>query len=430
MAGTNHNKFSFELLCIDPDDIHSEMAMAQALSFSHALWNGNVPKLDNLKGLVSLKEEKSSINIFIKCLDTSMVLTDVFDAGFIINVTSDNLDNIESFRYRILKHLKVTLKFKHIRLLTDEVSTYIANQLYPEINRVETLLRRYLTKFFIQRVGFDWFESTATRAMIEKVKIRNMDRRDILSEFLDEDVRLIDFDDLGELIYKQSSGFNNPEKVMTKLLQIKSEQELIGLQNELSGGNYSKYFKENFQNKNFENKWKELIRLRNKVAHQGTFFMTELTRGLETAYSLADIILGAEKHIDDVIFTIEEKEALRQATIEAYEPVIGNANGNGTDHAFKIIGKLNDHEMEKLIKSHDNAITEDEFLDELDEAENRKYGFYVGLKWFVTTRLADKGYHIPTSYMLVNILCEKGLVEKYDVQVPQGFSVTALRTTK
>jgi uncharacterized protein with HEPN domain len=427
----NEENFTFELLCIEPleNDIQNEHALLKALAFSSRLWNGNIPKEVTGKTVFGLSEPKLQINIFLKSLDTSKMLTDYSDAAFIIHVESRDFGSMEEFRVRLLRHLKTTLSFSHIRILSDDVSTYIANRLYPEINRVENLLRRYLTKFFIQRVGINWWEATATRTMIEKVKMRG-DRKDDFSELVDSDVALADFDDLGELIYKQTSGFNQPEKIISKLISLKNMDELRHFQNELQG-NYTKYFKEFFQDKHFEQRWRELLRIRNKVAHQGAFFQYDLERGLALSETLTEIITEAEAKIDEIVFSVEEKEAIRNATIaadtiaatESLEPETDPNYFRGGLKGLKVLGKISIPERERYI-------TEEEALDELEEALNAKYNHYVGLKWFVTTYLAGKGFVVTASYSMINIMIDKGVIELYEVRIPEGFYIKAIRFPK
>lgn len=301
--------------------------------------------------------------------------------------------------------------------------------MYPEVNRIENLLRRYLTKFFIQRVGLEWWEATATKSMVDKVMIRKSDRKDEFSQIADTDVSLADFDDLGELIYKQSSGFNNPEKVVGKIVSIKSIEELQSFQTELQG-NYTKYFKEYFKDKGFESQWKEIFKIRNKVAHQGIFYKAELDRGMELSKSLSEIILDAENNIDEIVFSIEEKEAIRNATIEAVtddkitkkeEDEENNVKQNV--RGLKILGKIElpEYRRRKLIYQ---AIEESELLEELDNC--LKTNSYVGLKWFVTDHLAALNFSIGLSYSLVNILVDKGKIEIYDITDGE-YPIKALR---
>lgn len=423
MSKTNQT-FLFELLCIDPSDIKQELSLAQALCFSNKLWNGHLPRIISEGTYTKIKNDYDGIEILIKRVDTSNALTTFFEIGFLISVISHEFDTIEPIRIKILKHLKNTLQFEHIRLLTDDTSTYVANQLYPEINKIENMLRRYLIKFFMQRVGFEWWETTANKQMIEKAKLRKSNKVDEISALIDDEVRYVDFDDLGELIYKQSSGYNNPDKIVQRLLNMKNNEDFKTLQNELQS-NYTKYFKENFQDKQFEQKWKEIIKLRHKVAHQGIFYKNELIYGMEILNSLSEIIQNAEKHIDSVVFSLEDKEAILNANIESRAEL-------GSKIGLKVLGKLDIPDFTDRPYSHFIDIEEDEMLREISSLQfnNVNNAKFIGLKWFVTEHLAIKGYNIASSFLLVNILIDKGKIKKYEITSGGGFPIVAIKLPK
>ncbi|NJO87086.1 MAG: hypothetical protein HC821_03470, partial [Lewinella sp.] len=208
------SNFIFELLCIDPADIINQEGFIHALSYSKEVWNGRMPIITKDKnGELYIKGESEMLLTVIN-VDTSKILTDLVEAAFVVRVESKLFEPLEPFRQRLLRHLRENLKFNHLRVLQDDISSEIANQLYPKINAVENMLRRYLIKFFIQRVGLAWWEVTATPKMIDKVKLRLRNRSNQFSYFIDSDIEFADFDDLGLLIYKQSTGFNEPEKVL------------------------------------------------------------------------------------------------------------------------------------------------------------------------------------------------------------------------
>lgn len=455
-------KFTFELLCIDPDDIVNQKGFIHAISYSKDVWNGKMPIITQDKANAPMIKGESGMTVNIINVDTSKILTDLVEAAFVVRVESTLFEPLEPFRQRLLRHLRENLKFSHIRVLQDDISSEIANQLYPKINAVENLLRRYLIKFFIQRVGMNWWEVTATPKMIDKVKTRLRNRSNQFSYFIDSDIEFADFDDLGLLIYKQSTGFNEPEKVLERLMNIDSLDGLEELKSELQG-NYTKYFKTFFRNKNFERLWKEMSRIRNKVAHQATFFHSELKKGIELSAELTRIIVEAENHIDEIVLSLKEKQAIHQAAIEVVREEEEEAaqqerknlppqatpsgvrqvgdpevipTGPGTDHRVKlqgpkILGKI---KLEQKVNEYNQTaapgyrvITEEEICSELEEAQNLSYTDYVGLKWFVTTYLANKGYAIGTTYSLVNILIEKTKIELYDMDSPEGYSIKAVR---
>lgn len=464
------NKFTFELFCIDPDDIIDQGSFVNAISFSKEVWNGRSPLITKNKSGEAMIKGESQMTVNVLSVDTSKILTDLIEAAFIVRVESKLFEPLEPFRQRLLRHLRETLKFKHIRILQDDISSEIANQLYPKINRVENMLRRYLIKFFIQRVGMNWWDVTATPKMIDKVRNRLRNRSNQFSYFIDSDIEFADFDDLGLLIYKQNTGFNEPEKVLERLMTIESTEELKELQAGLQG-NYTKYFKTFFRDKNFERQWKEMSRIRNKVAHQATFFHAELKKGIQLSNSLTNIIQEAEKHIDEIVLSLKEKQAIHQAAAEVVREEEEEAQAAATsdypdrsplppthpavlkqkvagvevdleadsDHRVKlqgpkILGKIKLEQKTNAYKQTAapgyRVITEEEICLELEEAQNLNYTDYVGLKWFVTTFLANKGYAIGTTYSLVNILIEKTQIELYQMESPEGYSIKAVRIPK
>lgn len=424
-------KYTFELFCIEPEDINNERSFVKALSFSEDLWLGAEPSETETNGIWELKTDQNDIVLKILPIDTTKVLTEFIETAFIVKCSSDDYDLFESFRLRLLKHLKARLKFQLVRLLRDDISTHISNRLYPEINKVENLLRRYLIKFFIQRVGLEWWEVTAEKQLSDKVKLRKKDRKDEFSNYVEYDIEYADFDDLGTLIYKQTTGFNQPEKALEMFLSISNMEQLEKLKIDIQG-NYTKYFKDHFRDKNFEGLWKKLFRIRNKVAHQGTFYNAELEEGLELAAQLVAIVEEAENQIDNLVLTVEEKIAIRQASIEALTATEVEttqesqpAESENKLRGLKVIGKIELPES-KTIYGH-KVISKEELLHEIGEAEQLQFNQYVGLKWFVTEYLAEKNYSIGFSYSLINILNDEGDIELYDVEAHGGYNIKAIR---
>ncbi len=454
--------FTFELLCIDPDDIVNHEAFIRAISFSAAIFNGKTPIITpNLDGVPYIKGE-NELFIHVVPIDTSKIITELVESAFIVRVESKYFEELEPLRQRMLRHFRETLKFKHIRILQDDISSEIANQLYPKINAVENLLRRYLIKFFFQRVGINWWDVTATPKMIEKVRSRQRNRSNQFSHFIDSDIEFADFDDLGLLIYKQSTGFNDPERVLELLDEITTIEDLDELKQNLQG-NYTKYFKTFFRDKNFEKLWKDMSRIRNKVAHQATFFHSELLKGKELSGALTKIIIDAEQHIDEIVLSLKEKKAIHQAAITVVQEeeevaaekakVTHTSDGSppgmelaATTDAHlpkedfdarvklsgpRVIGKI---KLEHKVKTYHKTaapgyiiITEEEILDELQVARELSYTDYVGLKWFVTQFLSNKGYAVGPTYSLINILIEQQTVELYDIENADGHKVKAVR---
>jgi hypothetical protein len=408
----NKKDYTFELLIIDPNgnsEIQSTKSLLYGLLSTEKLWE--TPEEIDDKGKKYIKDKNLSLRI--KPVDTSSVLYNLYESAFIIKTTCNDFEKLEKFRYPLVLHLKSRLRFDHIRILTDDVSTEISNKIYPLINELENILRRYLAKFFTQKVGLDWWKQAVPDKVIEKTKLRQ-DNETVFSKIVETDMTLIDFNDLGEIIYKHKLGFNKPENLVDKILSINSEDELQKLKQDLDG-NYNRFFKQHFKDFNFDKKWKLLFQLRNKVAHNNLFIQPDLDSANELYNEIKDIVIKAENNIDDFRFSVEEQEAMiktSNALIESDQKQESNISGIG----IKVIGKI---DLPTKLDNNFEIISEDELLKELLRAEDslKSKGLtFIGLKSFVTNVLGSKGYSIGPTYAQVNVLKDKGKIEIYDIE--------------
>jgi uncharacterized protein with HEPN domain len=427
---TAEKNFSYEILAIDKtgaSDITTVQSLIRGLSYSELLWEN--PVINDACAVPFIEDKNLDIILKVQKVDTSKALSDyLIESAFLIKAKSKNFKTLEIFRKNILIHLRRKLGFTNIRILTDDISTSLSFQIYPLINQVENLLRRYLVKFFIQKVGLNWWEVTAPKLVIDKVKMRGNNEK-VFSNLVDTDVTLIDFDDLGELIYKQTSGFNRPERIIEKVMNTNSPEELVNLKTELQG-NYTKYFKSAFQDNQFEKKWKQLFEIRNKVAHNNLFTYEDFEISKQLCDDLSKVVEDAENKIDEFSFSVEEKEAIRNASIEILqEEETAKKDKDLESYGLKVLGKI-DLPDEHRYENPFEIISEEDLLSELKNAERtlKKNNFkYVGLKSFVTKLLGNKGYSFGPTYSLINILNDKGMVEIYDYIDDDGFVVKAVK---
>ena len=114
---------------------------------------------------------------------------------------------------------------------------------------------------------------------------------------------LIDFGELGKMVYSLSSGYINKDDILNKLLNIEeSVDALKELKNELQS-NYNKFFKDTFKDKQFQKKWESIEKLRHKVAHNNLFIQEDLTKGKRDCEELIKIIEEANKAMEQINFT-------------------------------------------------------------------------------------------------------------------------------
>lgn len=306
--------------------------------------------------------------------------------SFILTLTG-TFEDIEPKREPLAAFLK-DADFDLLYVLKDELSEQIACELYPHLYRIENLLRGYLIRFMATRIGPRWWELTASTEMADKAKMRKKNER-VFGKHIENSAFLIDFDELGEIVYKQSSGFLTREDIVGKVSNLPETPEAIkALKNELRS-NYDKLFKEAFANKDFKDKWKQFEALRNKIAHNNLFTAGDLALGNELANDLTEIISGADTEAQKLVITTEEREAIK-------EQVARSATWQTRD------------------------LTDAVFFDELDSAlefaqtRNR----FVGLTHFVNNILIPKGYSYLSSHSKIEELSERGALEVYYVSNP------------
>lgn len=388
--------YTFEILTLDSSgktNIKSDNNLAFSL-----MSNGGIFKTPKLKGS-KIHDEDLKVSIGISQISQEEEQDFNIKNTFILKVKGD-FEIVEKIRILILEHLKST-GFDQTYVLLDEISSEIANKIYPNINLVENLLRKYLMKFFVTKLGPSWWNVTADSEMKKKANQRKNNEA-YFSQHIDNRAFLIDFGELGKIVHSQSSGFISREDIVNKVLELEETEEAIkNLKTELES-NYTKFFKDTFKTNNFQQKWEELEKLRHKVAHNNLFTIKDLERSDSLSNELKEIISIANDSIETIQFNLDEKDILKENitySLETYEVITPE----------ELIRKL--HESEKwAFRSRDN---------------------FVGLKHFVTNYLGSIGYDYRSSYDVINKLEEEGLIEIYDYQGANNiYPVKAIKTVQ
>jgi hypothetical protein len=311
--------------------------------------------------------------------------------AFVVEV-SGKLGNISSVRKVLLEHFK-NEQFGARYVLTDDVSQRYAELLYPLIYQVENALRGYLIQFMVTQIGPNWWNLTATSEQAQKAQQRK-GNESFFGPLVDSRAYLIDFGDLGRIVYEQSSGFRTRDEIVKRVLDLEEDKDSVAKLKQELQSNYVKFFKESFKDKEFQAKWELLEKLRNKVAHNGLISHEDFSHGEMVATELLQIVTGA----NDSVTKVEIREQDRQAIKENVE----------RSYAFP-------------------PVSSETFLRELQAAEayfSRRGGF-VGLYHFVHVWLGNQGYDFRSSFEMVDRLEESELLRKYDV-VDGGPAVVAL----
>lgn len=384
---------NFELLAVDTREssvIKTEKNMVHSLMGNGQLWQSPISSSD--QELVD-----GNLTLTVKSIVTDQDIKAVVSRAFLITMKAP-YSEIEHRRKPLVTYL-TSQHFDSLYILTDQISEQIACQLYPQLNRVENLMRRYLIKFMVTRLGPNWWDVTATSELAQKVRSRK-NNETVFGEHIDSKAYLIDFGDLGKMIYAHSSGFTTKEDILKRIAELDETPEAIRRFKEQLQSNYQKFFRESFKDKGFQEKWEKLEKLRHKTAHNSLFSEQDLKEGKALTEALIELINEADQNVESIPLETEEKEAIRESFVSQ-------------GYTW-------------------NVITEEDFIRELSEREEsyRKQhedGF-VGLAHFVKGYLGSKGYDFSSSYDVANRLEAQGKVEIYKIPgLDDEHQVTAIR---
>lgn len=389
-------KYIFELLCLDSlgrSVIKSEENLAYSLLANNDLW------LNPTKRESSIFDDKLNLTLGIKQLSKEDENDINVKNTFLIKIKGD-FEPIEEFRMKIVSYLHKQ-EYSQIYILLDEVSSEISCRIYPKINLVENLLRKYVMKFFITKLGPSWWNVTADSEMKKKVNLRK-NNEPLFSSYIDNKAFLIDFGELGKMVHSQSSGFISREDIVSKVLGLEETSDaIINLKKELES-NYTKFFQDTFKEKGFQTKWEELEKIRHKVAHNNLFTRKDLDTADTLASDLTEIINNANNKIDTITFSIDEKVTIQE----------------------NIASRLETYEV----------ISEELLMEKLFESErwaSKGRDNFVSLKHFVNSYLGTQGFDYKSSYDVVYSLEKRGLVELYEFVSPNNlYPISAIRKAR
>lgn len=389
----------FEILCLDNEErvkSRTVKTLVYSLMANDSLFD--TPQMDQNTG--EIKDEKKNLQIQINQYPTNKMLTGArYSAAFTISTKGEEMETIDKFRVDLVDYIK-TIGFSNVRILLDEVSAKLAADLYPQIYLLENKVRSFVINFFLKNLGTNWTKLAMSSDTLEKIKKRKKnDKIFIESNRIDSDVSLIDFDDLGRILYSENSILSNKraDNVAIIIEKISNATNLVTLKSEVLEGNFYKYFKDCFTQKDFQNKWFDLYYYRNKIAHNGSLSQEEASACIDLCNDISTIIDKAYEKLDTFKLSSSDQEALMAAVNEfASEPSLEDST----------------------VGCPFVNVTEAVLLEELKKAQVKLP--FVGLKHFVVEWLGIKGYSYDASFALINYLEDKGIVSLSKVDNPNG----------
>ncbi len=377
----------FQILAIDPAET---VRCKDAISLLHlirshsGLWKD--PKPSELSRSITDGEITLTVSDVNDSSNGGAHPNEELGIAFVIDLAGPFAD-IEGMREPLLELIK-SQGFKPLYVLKDEVSEDIACQLYPKLYQIENMLRGYLIRFMATRIGPQWWEVTASTELALKANTRRKNET-VFGKHIENSAYLIDVGELGEIVYRYSSGFRTREDIITRISNLEESVDAIKTLKQELKSNYQKLFKESFADKKFKEKWESFERLRNKIAHGNLFTADDLKTGEELAADISEIILTANKEASELILSVEEREAIQEQVVSQSAPS-ENLSAEG-------------------------------FLEALDEQQaafgGRPDGF-VGLKRFMNY-LGSKGFSRESCQKALDRLQEMGAIEVHQVPNPK-----------
>lgn len=230
---------------------------------------------------------------------------------------------------------------KHFSINTiwNDISSYYAKELYPQILNLENMLRKIIYLFMLKTVGSEWLSKetpekfqTDIYSIIEK---NNKEVSEIDAEWLSyaDFITLVRFftapyplkSDLTSLFkelekYKDIEKINDEEyKTTDKVGNKHSSQKLTSeILKKLSDeyetkNNWERYFSDKLKVKSptkFSKDWGTLYNIRNKVAHGKKIDKTDFDKAKSLIDLYTEVFIECIQIIDTLEITIEEADAV------------------------------------------------------------------------------------------------------------------------
>ncbi len=218
-----------------------------------------------------------------------------------------------------------------ISTIWNDVSSYYGRKLYPDILRVENMLRKIIYLFMTKTIGSRWLDASTPEKFQSSVKstIEKNDKSptEINGEWLTyaDFITLIYFftapyslkSDLKELFNKIKFFVNDKdhkENNQTKGKGTLTEETIQKLSDEFEPkNNWDRYFSDKLSIKSpkkFSDDWSSLYNIRNKVAHGKPIYKKDFVKAVALIRTYSEVFDECINIIDTLEITTEEAKAV------------------------------------------------------------------------------------------------------------------------
>lgn len=241
------------------------------------------------------------------------------EKDFIVNVASDvNIagekvfgvecsgDAVEESSFRGVFLSVFERQFQSVYIVWDEVSQRLSADCYPKINRVENLLRHFISRLMILKIGSEWWQINVTDNISNKIASR--DGRTPYATLALQDIFNVDFKDLLDFIYSNFSGFKTKNEIQRELAGCESLEDFQNLQSRTLS-NWELYFSD-LLGVDFRDKWNDLAECRNAIAHNKIIDDVIFNQIQTLSNDLRVAIESAMGKMDGYVISKQEAEAI------------------------------------------------------------------------------------------------------------------------
>ena len=238
---------------------------------------------------------------------------------FYLTLQSDADDKVDALEMLdgVIRRINNTYDMFQINTIVDEVSIDYAIRLYPEIAKLENLLRKIIYLFMTKSVGSKWIQKNIPEEMKKSVQ-KTMEKNQIV-DVKEDYLYNADFAVLGWFFFAKYSLNGDSQRL---IIELKKEEnhtpEKINALLELyeKKSNWERYFSDKIQVENLSAKWNELYKYRNQVAHSKRICKEEYKRACELILELKQAFEDCIANVSGVVMTEEQSEAIEQVAQE------------------------------------------------------------------------------------------------------------------
>lgn len=190
--------------------------------------------------------------------------------------------------------------------LWNDVSRINSSVAYMDINAVENLMRKLITKFMLITIGKDWSLTGVPSNIKDEINTKKS-----VTKYLDDILFQSDFIHLSDFLFKEYrvTNINSLDKHLIEVEKGKNLNKKLIL-DFLPKSNWDRYFKDilEIEGDELKKKWKQLYELRIKIAHNKEFSSQDLDNTIELSERVIEVVKKALIELDKISLSKNEKQ--------------------------------------------------------------------------------------------------------------------------